>query len=165
MSPIPQSLTQPDLPPSLDDGTEPFYQNPDFILGSIIIGIILLLITCRLCFLRRSRRPLSEFCDCCTRPDTCPGEQQSTGTQHGPYRTSTIGMQHRPAAAGQNRHHRGSSYAPGGYGKEPLPVYDGVDAPPRYGDPERTTNGRSAVQPSSMDPAAPPPAYQGPQNS
>ncbi|KAI6104973.1 hypothetical protein EDD16DRAFT_1899970 [Pisolithus croceorrhizus] len=126
MSPIPQSLTQPDLPPSLDDGTE-------------------------------ARNPQWEF--------YASGEQQSTGTQHGPYRTSTIGMQHRPAAAGQNRHHRGSSYAPGGYGKEPLPVYDGVDAPPRYGDPERTTNGRSAVQPSSMDPAAPPPAYQGPQNS
>ncbi|KAI6161019.1 hypothetical protein EDD17DRAFT_1591648, partial [Pisolithus thermaeus] len=163
MSPIPQSLTQPDLPSSLDDGTEPFYQNPDFISAAIIAGILLLLITCRLCALRRSRRPLSDFCHRCTGPDTCPAEQQSTGTQHGPYRTSTIGMQHRPAATDQNGLQLSSSYAPGGYRKEPLPVYDGIDAPPRYGDPERTSNGGSAVQPSSMDPAAPPPAYQGPQ--
>ncbi|KAI6118238.1 hypothetical protein F5141DRAFT_1061868 [Pisolithus sp. B1] len=58
MSPIPQSLTQPDLPPSLDDGTEarnsrwefyhlPFYQNPDFISAAIIVGILLLLIIYR----------------------------------------------------------------------------------------------------------------------
>ncbi|KAI5992762.1 hypothetical protein EDD15DRAFT_2196944 [Pisolithus albus] len=125
----------------------PFYQNPYFIAAAVAVILLILLILCR-------------------RPGAWPWAQQPAGTPYGPYRTmplSPIGMQHRLPATDQNGRPLGSSYAPGGYRKEPLPVYDTVGAPPRYGDPERTTaDGRLAAQPSSVDPTVPPPAYQGP---
>lgn len=170
MTPIPQSSIQSGLSP-FNDGTQtsqPFYQNPYFIAAAVAVILLILLVICRLCALRRSRRPLSNFFVRRRGPGAWPWSQQPAGTPYGPYRTvplSPIGMQHRPSATDQNGYPLGSSYAPGGYRKEPLPVYDTVGAPPRYGDPERTTDGRLAVQPSSVDPTVPPPAYQGPRNS
>ncbi|KAI6104975.1 hypothetical protein EDD16DRAFT_1635560 [Pisolithus croceorrhizus] len=165
MSPIPQSSISSGLSPFSDGDTQTtqaFYQNPYFIAAIVALIVLLLLITCRLCALRRSRRPLSNFFVRRRRPGAWPWGQQPAGTPYGPYGTSPIGMQHRPVANDQNGRPLSSSYAPGGYRKEPLPMYDNVGAPPRYGDPGQTTNGSPVVQPSSMNPAAPPPAYQGP---
>ncbi|KAI5985736.1 hypothetical protein EDD15DRAFT_1620535 [Pisolithus albus] len=148
MTPIPQSSIQSRLSNDGTQANQPFYEDVQFMIVSAVVILIGLAMISRACALRRSRCPLSNFF-VRRRP-------------YRPHRTmplSPIRTQHRPAATDQNRRSLGSSYAPGGYGKEPPPVYDTVGAPPRYGDLERTADGRLAVQPSSVNLTIPPPAY------
>lgn len=174
MTPVPQSsvLLRPRALINSDTQTnQPFYQNAYFIVAAVAVILLIPLLMCRVCALRRSRRPLSNFFVIRRGPRSWLGRPDTAGTSHEPHRTmplSPIGMTHRPsdrpAVTGGNG--RNSFYAPGEYRKEALPVYDSVGAPPRYAEPERPPYGSSpAGQPLSGDLRAPPPTYPGLRNS
>ncbi|KAI6104976.1 hypothetical protein EDD16DRAFT_1524546 [Pisolithus croceorrhizus] len=145
----------------------PFYQNPYFITAAGAVAVLTIsLAMCRARTLRRSRRPLSDFFVRRKEPGPLLGELQPAGTSYERYRIIPSPIEI-PRRSSDNQSWRpfSSFYAADGYSKETLPVYDSVGSPPRYGGSQWTPSRFSAVQPSSVGPSVPPPAYRGLRNS
>ncbi|KAI6104965.1 hypothetical protein EDD16DRAFT_243836 [Pisolithus croceorrhizus] len=98
-TPIPQNSIQSSLSP-FDDGntqsSEPIYQKNSYFIASAVA--VILLISCGVCALRRSHRPLSNFFVRRRGSGALLGGQQPPGTPYRPYSTMSIGMQHRSVA-------------------------------------------------------------------
>ncbi|KAI6115040.1 hypothetical protein EDD17DRAFT_714241 [Pisolithus thermaeus] len=177
MATVPQTVSP--VMPTLDVLSAPttqwpFYQSPYFITAAGAVAVLIIsLAMCRVRTLRRSRRPLSDFFVRRKEPGPLLGELQSAGTLYERYRTtpSPIGIPRRSSDSmrsvdtDQSWRPFSAFYAADGYSKETLPVYDSVGSPPRYGQLQRAPNRFSAVQPSSVGPSVPPPAYRGLRNS